>query len=54
MHRDRTMPTVAKPLTDRQRRFAEAFVDMEPEGGRLCAAKAARLAGFAWPRPPFF
>jgi hypothetical protein len=38
-----------KPLTDRQRRFVEAFHDMEPSGGRLCAAKAARFAGYAWP-----
>ena len=37
-------------LTDRQRRFIEAFLDVSEAGGRLCAAKAARIAGYAWPR----
>jgi hypothetical protein len=42
--------TAAKSLTDRQRRFVKAFYDMSPTGAQLCAAKAARIAGYAWPR----
>ena len=37
------------PLTDRQRHFIRAFLDMTPDGGRLVATRAARIAGYAWP-----
>jgi hypothetical protein len=53
MHRpdqDVPMPATSKPLTDRQRRFVAAFYDLSPEGGRLVATRAARIAGYRWPR----